>query len=95
MAGYVYILASRKGGTLYTGVTSDLPKRVSEHRLKQVPGFTAKHNVTRLVWYAAYDDITDAIAEEKRIKRWRRRWKIEMIESMNPEWDDLFAQLAH
>ena len=93
MLAYVYILASRKHGTLYTGVTSDLAKRVWQHREKQMPGFTRTYNVTRLVWYCVFDDITAAIAQEKRIKRWRRRWKIELIEKMNPGWDDLFDDL--
>ncbi|GIL00760.1 MAG: excinuclease ABC subunit C [Alphaproteobacteria bacterium] len=94
MSGYVYIMASRKGGTLYTGVTADLATRAWEHRDKVLPGFTARYSVTRLVWYREYDDITQAIAEEKRIKRWRRRWKIELIEGMNPEWRDLYPTLV-
>ena len=94
MAGFVYIMASRKGGTLYTGVTVDLARRVWEHRDKVRPGFTSKYNVTRLVCYRDYDDITDAIADEKRIKRWRRRWKIELIEGMNPDWKDLYPTLT-
>ena len=94
MAGYVYIMASRKGGTLYTGVTADLARRVWEHRNKVRPGFTSKYNVTRLVWFREYDDITEAIAEEKRIKRWRWQWKIELIEGSNPEWKDLYPTLV-
>jgi putative endonuclease len=94
MAGFVYIMASRKGGTLYTGVTADLARRVWEHRDKVLPGFTSKYNVTRLVWYRQYDDIAEAIAEEKRIKRWRRRWKTELIEGMNPDWRDLYPLLV-
>ena len=94
MAGFVYIMASRKGGTLYTGVTADLSRRVWEHRYKMLPGFTSKYDVTRLVWYRGYDDITEAIGEEKRIKRWRRRWKIELIEGMNPDWKDLYLTLV-
>ena len=94
MAGFVYIMASRKGGTLYTGVTADLSRRVWEHRYKMLPGFTSKYDVTRLVWYRGYDDITEAIAEEKRIKGWRRRWKIELIEGMNPDWKDLYLTLV-
>ena len=94
MAGFVYIMASRKGGTLYTGVTADLNRRAWEHRDKVLSGFTSKYNVTRLVWYREYDDITEAISEEKRIKRWRRRWKIELIEGMNPDWKDLYPTLT-
>ena len=93
MSSYVYIMASRKNGTLYTGVTADLGRRAWEHRDKVIGGFTARYNVTRLVWYREYADITDAIAEEKRIKRWRRVWKIQLIEKMNPEWDDLYPLL--
>jgi putative endonuclease len=94
MGGHVYIMASRKNGTLYTGVTADLARRVWEHRDKVVPGFTARYGVTRLVWYREFDDIEIAIAEEKRIKRWRRAWKIQMIERMNPEWEDLYANIV-
>ena len=92
MAGFV--LTSHKGGTLHTGVTADLNRRAREHRDKVLPGFTSKYNVTRLVWYRDYDDITEAIAEEKRIKRWRRRWKIELIEGTNPDWKDLYPILV-
>jgi putative endonuclease len=94
MGGHVYIMASRKNGTLYTGVTADLARRVWEHRDKVMPGFTARYDVTRLVWYREFDDIEIAIAEEKRIKRWRRAWKIQMIERMNPEWEDLYASIV-
>ena len=94
MAGFVYIMASRMNGTLYTGVTADIVRRVWEHRDKIVPGFTAKYNITRLVWYREVEDITDAIVEEKRIKRWRRSWKIQLIEGMNPEWEDLYLTLV-
>ena len=93
MAGYVYILASRKNGTLYTGVTSDLERRIWEHREELTGGFTKKYGVKRLVWYRDYDDIRDAIADEKRIKGWRRKWKLELIEAMNPGWHDLYEIL--
>ena len=94
MSGFVYIMASRKNGTLYVGVTSDLLHRVFEHKDKAHPNsFTAKYNVNRLVWHQDFDDITDAIAHEKRVKKWRRIWKIEMIERDNPEWDDLYPLL--
>jgi len=87
-------MASRKNGTLYVGVTSDLLHRVFEHKDKAHPNsFTAKYNVNRLVWHQDFDDITDAIAHEKRVKKWRRIWKIEMIERDNPEWDDLYPLL--
>lgn len=93
MSGYVYIMASRKNGTLYTGVTADLARRAYEHRDKLSGGFTTRYDVKRLIWYREYSDITEAIADEKRIKRWQRRWKIELIEKMNPEWEDLYPTL--
>ena len=95
MGGYVYILASRKNGTLYTGVTSDLEQRIWEHREGITGGFTKKYGVHMLVWYRDYPDIRDAIEEEKRIKRWRRKWKLELIERINPDWDDLSSALNH
>ena len=94
MGGYVYILASRKNGTLYTGVTSDLERRTWEHREGLTGGFTRKYGVKRLVWYRDYHDIRDAIDDEKRIKRWRRNWKLELIEMMNPDWRDLYEDLG-
>jgi len=85
----VYILASRKNGTLYTGVTRNLVRRVFEHREKIHIGFTAKYNVYRLVYYEQFENIDDAISYEKRLKRWRRAWKISLIEKQNPNWSDL------
>jgi putative endonuclease len=90
MAYYVYLLASRKHGTLYVGVTNDLVRRVYEHKTKAVPGFTRKYNVARLVWFEAHEDVTAAIEREKEIKKWRRDWKIAMIETENSEWRDLW-----
>ncbi len=90
MPYYVYILASRKHGTLYLGVTSDLVRRVCEHKSKAAPGFTAKYRVDRLVWFEAHDDVTAAISREKKIKKWRRDWKITLIEADNPDWHDLW-----
>ena len=87
-------MASRKNGTLYAGVTADIGRRVWEHRDKIYSGFTSKYNVTNFVWYREYDDIRDAITEEKRIKRWRREWKIQLIQKANPEWEDLYLQLG-
>jgi putative endonuclease len=87
--GHVYILANRRQGTLYTGVTSDLMRRVSEHRLGVIPGFAREHGVKRLVWHEAFGDIEAAIRREKQIKAWKRAWKIELIEAMNPHWLDL------
>jgi putative endonuclease len=88
-----YIMASRKHGTLYTGVTSDLLQRVFEHKNDIKPGFTSKYGVKRLVWYENHDNIIVAIAREKRVKRWRRHWKIQLIEKDNPDWEDLFETL--
>ncbi|MBO9706577.1 MAG: GIY-YIG nuclease family protein [Caulobacter sp.] len=91
MATYhVYLLASRRNGTLYVGVTGDLSRRVWEHREGRTPGFTQRYGVTRLVWYEAFADVNDAIAAEKRIKRWRRGWKLRLIEERNPQWLDLY-----
>jgi putative endonuclease len=91
---YVYLLASRKYGTLYLGVTRDLVRRASQHRTKAVPGFSAEHNVTRLVWFEVYDDPLTAIAREKQIKKWRRDWKIRLIEENNLDWDDLYPMIT-
>ena len=90
---YVYILASRKNGTLYIGVTNDLRKRVYEHKEKLVEGFTEKYEVHNLVYYAAYGDVVDAIAREKQLKKWNRKWKLELIEEKNPEWKDLYSEI--
>ena len=87
---YVYIMTN-KSGTLYTGVTNDLRRRVYEHKRKLVPGFTRRYNITRLVYSEATDDVRTAIAWEKRIKGWLRAKKIALIESVNPEWRDLSA----
>ena len=94
MMAWVYILASKPNGTLYTGVTTKLPRRIWEHRNGLVYGFTARYRVRHLVWYRDYETIRDAIADEKRIKRWRRVWKIELIEQMNPDWRDLYFELG-
>lgn len=85
----VYILASGKNGTLYVGVTHSLTKRMEEHQAGLVPGFTARYNVKRLVYFEAVDDFDAALAREKAIKKWNRKWKIEMIERDNPGWNDL------
>jgi putative endonuclease len=91
----VYLLASRKHGTLYLEVTNDLVRRVAEHKIKSAPGFTAKYGVERLVWFEAHDDPTAAIAREKALKKWRRDWKIRLIEEQNPEWFDLFPGICN
>jgi len=90
---YVYLLASRKYGTLYLGVTNDLVRRTHEHKTKTVPGFTSRYNVARLVWFEVYDDPENAIAREKEIKKWRRAWKIRLIEENNLDWTDLYLSI--
>lgn len=89
----VYLLARKRDGTLYLGVTNDLSRRVWEHRSKAVPGFSARYGVDRLVWYELYDRIDEAIAREKAMKKWRRAWKVALIEEANPTWTDLAGQL--
>ncbi|MCE5250408.1 GIY-YIG nuclease family protein [bacterium] len=90
---YVYILASKCNGTLYIGVTNDLIRRVYEHKNDLVEGFTKKYGVHLLVYYEQYDKMVDAIQREKQLKKWKRQWKIELIEEENPEWKDLYGQL--
>ena len=94
MPYYVYLLANRKDGTLYLGVTNDIVRRVYEHRNKLGRGFTARYGVDRLVWFESYDDPVSAITREKDIKKWRRAWKIRLIESENPGWLDQYDRLA-
>ncbi|BBF94196.1 GIY-YIG nuclease family protein [Blastochloris tepida] len=91
---FVYMLASKPNGTLYIGVTRNLIRRVHEHRIKAVPGFTAKYDVTRLVHVETFNDPETAITREKQLKGWNRAWKIRLIERENPEWRDLFDELA-
>jgi putative endonuclease len=95
MAYYVYILASKKHGTLYIGVTNDLVRRVYEHRTKAVPGFTTKYGVDKLVLFEIYEDAVTAIAREKEFKKWRRDWKTRLIEEQNPNWDDLYTGITN
>ena len=94
MPYYVYLLASRKHGTLYLGVTNDLVRRVYEHRNKTTGGFTAKYGVDRLVWFEIHEDVTAAIAREKEIKKWRRDWKIARIERDNADWSNLWDSIT-
>ncbi|NNJ75223.1 MAG: GIY-YIG nuclease family protein [Anderseniella sp.] len=89
----VYILANRKHGTLYVGVTSKLAARVFQHRNNEVEGFTSKYGVHRLVWAETHDTMETAITREKQIKKWNRAWKVQLIEQENPEWDDLYNRL--
>ena len=91
---YVYILASRKNGVLYIGITNDLRRRVFEHKNNLIAGFTKKYNVNKLVYFELINQPMDAINREKRMKKWKRQWKIELIESMNPEWKDLYFELT-
>jgi putative endonuclease len=91
---YVYLLASKPYGTLYVGVTSDLLKRVFEHKSKAVPGFTLRYGVDQLVWFERHDSVESAIRREKQIKEWQRSWKISLIERENPHWIDLYPSLT-
>jgi len=90
---YVYILASNRNGTLYVGVTSVLIKRVHEHKTDITAGFTKEHRVHRLVYYEVTNDIESAIAREKQLKSWNRKWKIDLIENTNPQWEDLYPNI--
>ena len=90
---YVYILANARNGTLYVGVTSNLPKRIWEHKNGFVEGFTKKHGLSLLVWYEVHATAYEAITREKRIKAWKRDWKLRLIEAMNPYWNDLYDSI--
>jgi putative endonuclease len=90
---YVYMLVNKKGGIFYTGITSNLPKRIYEHKNELADGFTKKYNIKILVYYEVYDDFDNAVRREKRLKRWNRDWKIKAVEEMNPEWKDLYYGL--
>jgi putative endonuclease len=91
---YVYLLASRKNGTLYLGVTKDLVRRVHQHKEKSLPGFSSRYGVNRLVWFEVYDDPENAILREKDIKKWRREWKVRLINKDNPDWIDLYESIC-
>jgi putative endonuclease len=90
----VYILASKRNGTLYIGVTSDLVKRIWEHKNDMVEGFTKRYGVHHLVWYELHENMESAIQREKRLKDWKRAWKLELIESDNPNWKDLYYTIV-
>jgi len=90
----VYILAQKKDGVLYIGVTNDIKRRVWEHRQEIVAGFTQKYHVKKLVYYETTPDITSAILRETQIKRWRRHWKIRLIQAFNPNWNDLYEKIC-
>ena len=93
MPYFVYILASQKNGALYVGVTNNIGERVFAHKEGRGSGFTSKYSIKRLVYYEQFEDVNYAIAHEKRLKSWRRAWKIKLIETMNPDWDDLYFKL--
>jgi putative endonuclease len=95
MAYYVYLLASKKHGTLYLGVTNNIVRRAHEHRTDAVDGFTSRYGVHKLVWFEIYDDAMTAIAREKELKKWRRDWKVRLIEEQNPAWDDLYPGISN
>ena len=92
-AHYVYMLASKPGGTIYVGETRDLAKRVSQHKGDFVPGFTRRYGVHSLVWYEVHESVESAKLREKQIKRWRRAWKIRLLQTMNPSWSDLWDSI--
>ena len=94
MGGYFYLMASRRNGTLYAGVTNDIVRRAWEHREGAVAGFTRKYEVKRLVHFEEFADITEAIRREKAVKHWVRQWKVDLIEKTNPRWDDLWSTIA-
>ena len=94
MSYYVYILASRKDGAIYVGVTNDVVRRIYEHRIKAVPSFTSRYNITRLVWFEIYDDPVSANSREKELKKWKRDWKVKLIEVQNPQWEDLYESIC-
>ena len=93
MSGWVYIITNRRDGTLYVGLTSDLPRRAYEHREGLIKGFSKRYRLKLLVYCEEHDDIRDAIQREKTIKHWPRTWKVRLIHRMNPEWADLYDQL--
>ena len=92
---FVYILASKRNGTLYIGLTNDLLRRIHEHKNDLIEGFTKKYRIHMLVYYEVFGNIYDAIAREKHIKKWNRQWKINLIEKSNPDWEDLYCNLMH
>jgi putative endonuclease len=93
LGSYVYIITNMRNGSLYTGVTSDLKKRIWEHKEGVIDGFSKKYGLRMLVWYEVHDDIAEAINREKQIKKWERNWKLRIIEEMNPDWIDLYETL--
>lgn len=94
IGGWTYITASKRNGAIYTGSTVDLTRRISEHREGAIPGFTRRYGVTRLVWFEPHASVAEAAHRERQIKRWRRAWKIALIEKENPLWRDLWEDIA-
>ena len=94
MAAYVYIVTNKPHGTLYVGVTNNLTTRIYQHKQGTVVGFTQRYELSRLVWFESHDSITDAIYREKQLKKWRRHWKVELIELSNPDWQDLYDEIV-
>ena len=92
--GYVYILANKRNGTLYTGATSNLLARISHHKKKLVKGFSEKYTTDILVYFEYHESLWDALDRERKIKRWKRAWKLQLIESLNPDWQDLYFSLT-
>lgn len=90
---YIYIISNKPNGVLYTGVTSDLKKRIWQHKQGNIEGFSKKYNLKKLVWFEVHDDISEAIKREKQLKKWNRDWKLKLIEEVNPNWNDLFKTL--
>jgi len=95
MTFYVYMLASRKNGTLYIGLTDNLSNRIEQHRNGMVPGFTRTHGVKTLVWFEGHESRESAFARERSMKRWKRAWKVQLIEDANPDWKDLSSRIPH
>lgn len=91
--GFVYIMSNKQDGVLYIGVTSDIVKRVYEHKNSYVDGFTKQYNLKTLVYYEVYDDIEEAIKREKQLKNWHREWKVELVKKENPNWKDLYESI--
>ena len=92
---FIYILASKRNGTLYVGMTNDLIRRVYEHKSGLIEGFTKKYSIDKLVYYESTTNVNEAILREKRLKKWKRQWKIELIEKSNPEWRDLLGDFSN
>ncbi|MBK2095567.1 GIY-YIG nuclease family protein [Francisella philomiragia] len=92
--GYVYILTNKNNSVLYVGVTSDIVKRIYEHKNKLIDGFSCRYNLVKLVYFELYQNIEDAIIREKQLKKWNRAWKNRIINGMNPKWDDLYNEIS-